>query len=97
MDGIREAMRSQSLVDSIHELIENQKDVVSALGYTANSDPPSRVMLPVTGVAFMLGTIIGESIMVGLGGDYYVERTSCQAKKILERRASGKNKTVYKL
>lgn len=91
MDGIREVMRSQSLVDSMHELIENQKDVVNALGYTANSGPPSRVMLPLTGVAFMPGTIVGESVMVGLGGDYYVERTSHQAKSILERRTLGKN------
>lgn len=91
MGDIREVMRSQSLVDSMHELIENQKDVVNALDYTANNSPPSRVMLPVTGVAFMPGTIIGEPVMVGLGDDYYVERTSRQAKDILERRTLGKN------
>lgn len=46
-------------------------------------------MVPLTEVAFMPGTIAGESVMVGLGQDYYVERTPREAQAVLERRMAG--------
>lgn len=42
-----------------------------------------------TEVAFMPGTIAGGSVMVGLGQDYYVERTPKEAQAVLQRRAAG--------
>lgn len=46
-------------------------------------------MVPVTEVAFMPGTVAGDSVMVGLGEDYYVERTPRKAQEILRRRMEG--------
>eukprot|EP00752_Nemacystus_decipiens_P006076 g5484.t1 len=43
-------------------------------------------MVPLTEVAFMPGTIAGGSVMVGLGQDYYVERTPKEAQAVLQRR-----------
>lgn len=45
--------------------------------------------MPLTEVAFMPGTIAGESVMVGLGQDYYVERTAPEAQAVLQRRIAG--------
>ena len=91
MNEIMEARRSQTLLDSIHELIANQQEVVKTLALTSTKHSPPRVMLPMTGVAFMPATVACGSVLVGLGGDYYVERTPQQAQKILERRISGKS------
>lgn len=46
-------------------------------------------MVPLTEVAFMPGTIAGGSVMVGLGQDYYVERTPKEAQAVLQRRIAG--------
>lgn len=46
-------------------------------------------MVPVTEVAFMPGTVASESVMVGLGEDYYVERSPREARTILRRRMEG--------
>lgn len=37
----------------------------------------------------MPGTVASESVMVGLGQDYYVERTPREAQAVLQRRISG--------
>lgn len=50
---------------------------------------PNKVMVPLTEVAFMPGTIAGGSVMVGLGQDYYVERTPKEAQAVLQRRIAG--------
>lgn len=49
----------------------------------------NKVMVPLTEVAFMPGTIAGETVMVGLGQDYYVERTPREAQAVLQRRIAG--------
>ena len=46
-------------------------------------------MVPLTEVAFMPGTIAGGSVMVGLGQDYFVERTPKEAQAVLQRRIAG--------
>lgn len=76
---------SQALVDSIHDLIKVQQDVADSLSWQGTTT----VMIPVSPVAFMPGEIIGESALVSLGQDYYVDRSFAQAKQILERRLSG--------
>lgn len=83
--------RSQALIDSINELIALERDVSGAISSmtTAAAD----VMVPVTPVAFMPGTIAGGNVMVGLGQDYYVERTPHQAQDVLQRRITGARKT----
>lgn len=90
MDTAGKARRSQALVDSIHELINLERDVSGAIASTQRrSTDAQKVMVPVTPVAFMPGTLTGGSVMVGLGQDYYVERTLQQAQSILERRIAG--------
>lgn len=49
----------------------------------------TKVMVPVTEVGFMPGTVASESVMVGLGQDYYAERTPREAQAILRRRMDG--------
>ncbi|CAN0398103.1 unnamed protein product, partial [Scytosiphon promiscuus] len=46
-------------------------------------------MVPVTEVAFMPGIIASDTIMVGLGQDYYVERRPQDAQAVLRRRMGG--------
>lgn len=88
MDNLAKARRSQALLDSIHELIALERDVSGAINSTFR-DNPRKVMVPLTPVAFMPGTITSESVMVGLGQEYYVERTSKQAQEVLQRRITG--------
>lgn len=76
------------MLDSIHELIALERDVSGAINSTFR-DNPRKVMVPLTPVAFMPGTITSESVMVGLGQEYYVERTSKQAQEVLQRRITG--------
>lgn len=88
MDNLAKARRSQALLDSIHELIALERDVSSAINSTFR-ETSRKVMVPLTPVAFMPGTITSESVMVGLGQEYYVERTSKQAQQVLQRRITG--------
>lgn len=88
MDHLAKARRSQALLDSIHELIALERDVSGAIDYTFRKTP-RKVMVPLTPVAFMPGSITSESVMVGLGQEYYVERTSQQAQGVLRRRIAG--------
>ncbi|CAM9592642.1 unnamed protein product [Scytosiphon promiscuus] len=46
-------------------------------------------MVPVTEVAFMPGIIASDTVMVGLGQDYYVERRPQDAQAVLRRRMAG--------
>lgn len=90
MDNTTKATRSQALIDSIHELIALERDVSGAIASIASTTAPAAdVMVPVTPVAFMPGTITGASVMLGLGQDYYVERTPRQAQDVLQRRITG--------
>lgn len=91
MDNLAKARRSQALLDSIHGLIALEHDVSGAIKSTF-CETPRKVMVPLTPVAFMPGTITSESVMVGLGQEYYVERTSQQAQDVLQRRISGVRK-----
>lgn len=91
MDDAVKAGRSQALVDSIEELISLERDVSDAI--TQRSDP--QVMVPVTPVAFMRGKIVDERVVMGLGQDYYVERTPTQAKDVLDRRIAGTCEPFY--
>lgn len=88
MDDMAKASRSQALLDSIQDLIALDHDVADAVSSIALATPKT-VMVPVSPVAFMPGTIIGGNVMVGLGQDYYIERTGRQARCILERRMAG--------
>lgn len=78
---------SQTLVDSIQDLISLERDVSSAIA--SISSTPTPVMVPVSPVGFMPGTIVGTNVLVSLGQDYFVERTPQQARGILERRIAG--------
>lgn len=89
MGDITKASRSQVLVDSIHGLIALEHDVSDTITSTNASNSVKRVMVPLSPVAFMPGTLTGGNVMVGLGQNYYVERTSQQARSILERRITG--------
>ncbi|CAM9928313.1 unnamed protein product [Pylaiella littoralis] len=90
MDAAIKARRSQALIDSIEELIALEGDVSRATECcnptAAQQAPQPQVMVPVTEVGFMPGTVAGESVMVGLGQDYYAERTPREAQAILRRR-----------
>ena len=88
MDNLVKARRSQALLDSIHELIALERDVSGAIHSTFR-EIPRKVMIPLTPVGFMPGTITSKSVMVGLGQEYYVERTSQQAHEVLQRRIAG--------
>lgn len=88
-DDTIKASQSQALVDSIQELISLEQDVSSAIGSLASDSTPRNVFVPMSPVGFMRGTIVGGNVMVGLGQDYFVERTPQQAQKILQRRIAG--------
>lgn len=90
MDTTAEAIRSQAVLDSIQDLILSQNHVVEAMG-SVDIGGGAEVMVDVVpgGVAFMPGQIVSPSVLVGLGGNLYVERTSHQALEILLRRNAG--------
>ncbi|CAM9877373.1 unnamed protein product, partial [Ectocarpus fasciculatus] len=85
MDVAAKAKKSQALIDSIEELIALEADVSVATDCCQQQREPE-VMVPLTEVAFMHGTVAGESVMMGLGQDYFVERTPGQARAVLRRR-----------
>ncbi|CAM9540832.1 unnamed protein product [Ectocarpus sp. 6 AP-2014] len=85
MDVAAKAKKSQALIDSIEELIALEADVSLATQCFQQQREPE-VMVPLTEVALMHGSVAGESIMMGLGQDYFVERTPEQAREVLRRR-----------
>lgn len=88
-DDTIKASQSQALLDSIQELISLERDVSSAIGSLASDSTSRNVVVPMSPVGFMRATIVGRNVMVGLGQDYFVERTPQQARKILQRRIAG--------
>ncbi|CAN0190326.1 unnamed protein product [Ectocarpus sp. 8 AP-2014] len=85
MNVAAKAKKSQALIDSIEELIALEADVSLATESCQQQREPE-VMVPLTEVAFMHGTVAGESVMMGLGQDYFVERSPEQARAVLRRR-----------
>eukprot|EP00903_Cladosiphon_okamuranus_P014461 g13417.t1 len=87
MDISSKARKSQALIDSIEDLIALERDVSLATERCQRTNgQPQQVMVPMTEVAFMPGTIAGDSVLVGLGQDYFVERTPKEAQAVLRRR-----------
>lgn len=78
-------LRMQSLSNSLHELVTLDQEVCEAVPSACSS----RVMIPLSPVAFMPGVILGKTVMVGLGQSLYVERSPKQAQGIFKRRIQG--------
>lgn len=86
MDYAARATRSQALLDSMHQVLDLERDVSEAI----TTVDGAHVMVSLTPVAFIPGTIVGKNVLVGLGDNFYVERTPRRAQEILQRRIEGK-------